>query len=72
MKILTGKQIREADQYTIANEPISSIDLMERASLALSGELGKIVDKSMPLLFIVGKGNNGGDGLAMARILCER
>lgn len=72
MKILTGKQIREADQYTIANEPISSIDLMERASFALSDELEKIVHGSTPLLFIIGKGNNGGDGLAMARILSER
>ncbi|WP_101688536.1 NAD(P)H-hydrate dehydratase [Dysgonomonas massiliensis] len=72
MKILTGKQIREADQYTIANELISSIDLMERASIALSDELEKVVRKSTPLLIIIGKGNNGGDGLAMARILCER
>ena len=32
MKLLTGAQIREWDAYTIANEPISSIDLMERAS----------------------------------------
>lgn len=72
MKILTGKQIKEADQYTIANEPISSIDLMERAAVALSGELEKLVDKSSPLLFIIGRGNNGGDGLAMARILAER
>lgn len=72
MKILTGQQIREADQYTILNEPISSIDLMERASIALSDELEKLVDKSSPLLFIIGKGNNGGDGLAMARILANR
>lgn len=72
MKILTGKQIREADQYTIANEPISSLDLMERASITLSDGLEKLVSKSSPLLFVIGKGNNGGDGLAMARILVNR
>lgn len=72
MKILTGKQIREADQYTIANEPISSLDLMERASIALSDELEKLAKKSSPLLFVIGKGNNGGDGLAMARVLRNR
>jgi len=32
MKILSVSQIREADAYTIANEPISSVDLMERAA----------------------------------------
>ena len=32
IKILTADQIRQADQYTIENEPISSSDLMERAA----------------------------------------
>ena len=32
MKILTSGQIREADSYTIKNEPVASIDLMERAA----------------------------------------
>ena len=36
MKILTGAQIRELDQYTIDHEPIASIDLMERASRAIT------------------------------------
>lgn len=72
MKILTGDQIKGADKYTIENEPISSLGLMERASLHMSNEIVKIVNKDIPLLFFIGKGNNGGDGLAMARILSER
>lgn len=72
MKILTGSQIREADLHTIANEPISSLDLMERASIRLSEQIAKIVDKNQPLLFFIGKGNNGGDGLAIARLLSAR
>jgi hydroxyethylthiazole kinase-like uncharacterized protein yjeF len=69
MKILTAQQMREADAYTIKNEPIASIDLMERAADILSYKWG-----GYPLekLFIFcGPGNNGGDGLALARLLIE-
>ena len=38
MKILTNEQVREADEYTITNEPVKSIDLMERAALQLYRE----------------------------------
>jgi len=69
MKILTGQQIKEADKYTIENEPISSIDLMERASNTIAQWFCENVDKNKSLLFLIGKGNNGGDGLAIARIL---
>ncbi|MFV0418612.1 MAG: NAD(P)H-hydrate dehydratase [Dysgonomonas sp.] len=69
MRILTGEQIKEADRYTIENEPISSIDLMERASTAIAQWIDSNTDKNKSLLFLIGKGNNGGDGLAVARIL---
>lgn len=69
MKILTGDQIKEADRYTIENEPVSSIDLMERASNAIAQWIDNSIDKNKSLLFLIGKGNNGGDGLAVARIL---
>jgi NAD(P)H-hydrate epimerase len=69
MKIFTKEQIKEADRYTIENEPVASIDLMERASEAIAGWIVKNIDKQIPLLFVIGKGNNGGDGLAVARIL---
>ncbi|MDR1339153.1 MAG: NAD(P)H-hydrate dehydratase [Prevotellaceae bacterium] len=72
MKIFTKGQIGEADRYTMKNEPIASIDLMERASEAIAGWIAENVDKRIPLLFAVGKGNNGGDGLAAARILRQR
>lgn len=70
-KILTDIQIKNADEYTIESEPISSIDLMERASLAIFQWLKDNVDKCVPCLFIIGKGNNGGDGLAVARLLSD-
>ncbi|GAB6007940.1 NAD(P)H-hydrate dehydratase [Dysgonomonas reticulitermitis] len=71
MKILTGTQIKEADRYTIENEPIASIDLMERASNAISHWISVNINKQYPFLFLIGKGNNGGDGLAVARILSQ-
>ena len=71
MKILSAEQTREADQYTIENEPIASIDLMERAALQATGALLQIFPESAFAVFC-GMGNNGGDGLAMARMLKER
>ncbi len=72
MKILTGTQIKETDRYTIDNEPIASIDLMERASIAIADWITVNIDKRHSLLFLVGKGNNGGDGLAVSRILSQK
>lgn len=69
MKILSGKQIREADAHTIENEPISSIDLMERAALACSQWISSRFDSETPIHIFCGIGNNGGDGLAIARLL---
>lgn len=69
MKILTAEQIKEADNFTIKNKPISYIELMERASKAISDWFVKNIDVNTPLLFLIGKGNNGGDGLAVARLL---
>lgn len=69
MKILTGSQIRDADRYTVENEPVESLALMERAAEAMAEWICKNVDQSGPLIFLTGKGNNGGDGLAMARML---
>lgn len=69
MKILTSNQIKAADQFTIAHEPIASILLMERASIQMSHWVAQNIDKNKRIFFLIGKGNNGGDGLAMARIL---
>lgn len=72
MKIFTSQQIREADAYTIEHEPIASIDLMERASSVCVDWLLEMLRDKQPVKIFAGMGNNGGDGLAIARMLCER
>ncbi len=70
LPLLTSAQIHEADTFTIANEPISSTDLMERASRAFVGWfLNHFPDKKLSISVYCGTGNNGGDGLAIARML---
>jgi NAD(P)H-hydrate epimerase len=72
LPLLTSAQIRRADVYTIANEPITAIDLMERASKAFVGWfINHFPDKKQAISFYCGMGNNGGDGLAIARILSQ-
>lgn len=72
MKILSAEQIRKWDEFTILHEPISSIDLMERAA----GKCTQwIIEKKLAfnkVKIFCGKGNNGGDGLAIARHLAEK
>ncbi|PAC32853.1 NAD(P)H-hydrate dehydratase [Flectobacillus sp. BAB-3569] len=67
-KIFDTQQIRNWDAYTIAQEPIASIDLMERASIAFTDRLLSLFSDKDFTIFC-GKGNNGGDGLAIARML---
>lgn len=69
MKILTGAQIAAADRYTIEHEPVESIDLMERASETIAQWVCNNIPQGTPLCFFTGKGNNGGDALAVARML---
>lgn len=70
LPLLTSAQIRLADAYTIAHEPIASIDLMERASKAFVGWfINHFPEKKQAIAVFCGTGNNGGDGLAIARIL---
>lgn len=71
--ILTAAQTRDADQHSIQHEPIASIDLMERASQAFVTHFIQLVpDKTSRILVCCGTGNNGGDGLAIARLLQQR
>lgn len=72
MKIFTGKQIHEWDTYTMEHEPIRPIDLMERAANALTDAITHRFDKSMAFVVFAGPGNNGGDALAVARLLTEK
>ncbi len=70
MKIPSIKDARAADAYTIENEPISSIDLMERAASQIYLWLmKKLKSKEVSIKIFCGKGNNGGDGLVLARLL---
>ncbi len=71
MKILPVEKIREADAYTIQNEPIADIDLMERAAGKLFRWIKKRIDTTHRFLVFAGLGNNGGDGLALSRMLTE-
>ncbi|GAB3418040.1 NAD(P)H-hydrate dehydratase [Niabella aquatica] len=68
MKLLSAAQMKEWDKYTIHKEPISSIDLMEKASKACFNWLESNTDAKTFFVFC-GYGNNGGDGLAIARLL---
>ncbi|GAC1307707.1 MAG: bifunctional ADP-dependent NAD(P)H-hydrate dehydratase/NAD(P)H-hydrate epimerase [Mucilaginibacter sp.] len=68
--LLTSLQIREADAYTIAHEPISSLNLMERAAKAFVGWfINHFPNKERSITIYCGTGNNGGDGLVIARML---
>lgn len=69
MKLFRGSQIPEIDRYTIAHEPIASIDLMERAAVAILHDFLKRFGANHPVYIFAGPGNNGGDGLALARLL---
>lgn len=69
--ILNASQIRAWDAFTIEHEPVKSVDLMERAALACFHwlEIRDLTSRSFHIF--CGKGNNGGDGLALGRILLQ-
>lgn len=71
-KILSAVQTRAADHFTIKQQRIDSIDLMEKASVAFVQEFLSHVAISHPVAVLCGMGNNGGDGFAIARLLLER
>ncbi len=72
MKLLTAAQLRAADNYTISNEPIPSVDLMERAATVCFKWIAERFSPDIRFMVICGMGNNGGDGLAIARMLHEK
>lgn len=71
MKIFTAAQIHELDKYTIEHEPIKSTDLMERAAKAITRAITEEWTDRTPVVVFAGPGNNGGDALAVARLLAE-
>ena len=72
MKIFPTESIKQLDAYTIENEPIASIELMERAARALTGAIAGRWSTDTRMTVFAGPGNNGGDALAVARLLMER
>ena len=71
MKIFTHSQIQELDKFTIEHEPVKSIDLMERSARAITQAIIQRWDTSVPVVVFAGPGNNGGDALAVARMLTD-
>jgi NAD(P)H-hydrate epimerase len=71
VNIYSAEEIRAWDAYTIQHEPIASIDLMERAAAKCTEWLLKNSAFNSFKIFC-GKGNNGGDGLAIARLLWQK
>jgi len=75
MKILTGAEMRAADEATTAEHGIPSMSLMENAGAAVARfvleEFPEAQLGAMRIVALCGKGNNGGDGFVAARILAE-
>lgn len=71
MKILSASQLKVVDAYTIEHEPVSSTNLMERASRAVADKIRSRWSIDTPIKIFAGPGNNGGDALAIARMLGE-
>lgn len=71
MKIFPSNSIKRLDTYTIEHEPIASIDLMERAARTLTKAITNRWKTDTPVVIFAGPGNNGGDALAVARMMAE-
>jgi NAD(P)H-hydrate epimerase len=72
LQLLSAQQIHEWDAFTILHEPITSVDLMERAAERCVDWLTNNNFIHQKIKIFCGKGNNGGDGLAIARMLLEK
>ena len=71
-KVFRTAQLAAIDKYTIEHEPVSSLDLMERAAGISTDRFLKIFTEVAGVVVIAGNGNNGGDGYAIARLLNRR
>lgn len=69
--VLTAEQMNAADTHTIAQLKIPGIELMERAANACVLKIRQLFPEPCRVAVMIGSGNNGGDGLAIARLLLE-
>lgn len=80
MLLLTGKQAKLNDDYTQSKIGIPGLVLMERAALCIAERIENLIEENKDMFFrrrvkviaVAGMGNNGGDAVAAARILCQR
>lgn len=68
--LLSAAACARADRHTMDTLGIPSLLLMERAALAVSLEIRERFAEGRDVIVLCGPGNNGGDGLAVARQLC--
>lgn len=72
LKILSIQQVRDADAATISKKGITGLQLMEQAGSACSEWLLREMDPALAFMIVCGRGNNGGDGLVIARQLWHK
>ncbi|NLV18611.1 MAG: NAD(P)H-hydrate dehydratase [Bacteroidetes bacterium] len=72
MKIFRSSEVKKIDEYTVKHEPVLPEDLMERAASKLFEWYAKRFPVAVPVYLFAGPGNNGGDGLALARIMADK
>lgn len=71
MKIFTSSQMRDFDRFTLREQHIGSVTLMERAAAKCFRWISKRYPIHKAILVLCGMGNNGGDGLAVTRMLLQ-
>lgn len=71
-KLMNGAQMKMIDTYSIQEVGIPSLVLMERAALCVTEAVLEKIKKTDKVLCVCGSGNNGADGMAVARQLTER
>src|SRR5215210_4374253 len=69
--LYTAEEMRAVDKWAIEEQGVPSLDLMERAGIGLARLTVELATPGRPIRIVVGKGNNGGDGLVVARLLRE-
>ncbi len=69
--LYTAEEMRAVDKWAIEERQVPSLDLMERAGIGLARIVAAQAKPGLPIRVVVGKGNNGGDGLVVARLLRE-